>query len=378
MTLQAKSVYGVGSRGRELSIKLAHTLLEQMEEDPKAVILLATPEYDLLEASKAMRVILGDVPVWGGSVRQVWSAEGTPTNGMSLTAIGGDGVETAGWWIEEEPKPNGIAQTIQALSPDLLFVGLEAMQSRLRHWLAALENAQTPLIGGLVGSDLRLGRMSLLAGQQVGHGGAAILGMRGLKFGIGIGTPWRSTGLWVEITESRGEWLRKINGKPVAEVMEEIFGQPARRWAYAPLREFARLYPLGMQTETGWDIRAPIHVETDGSWRMTIPMPHEGRAYWMTADIADAILAVEKALEDAVSMLGSPPAVVFMWLDWAWSYLLTAHEPEFARRIRERVGEGVPVVGVYTLGQLSRAKAETPLSVLHNHVAVCALASGAN
>jgi len=375
MALQAISVYGVGSRGRELSIKLAHRILEQMDDDPNLVFLFATPEYDLTETTKAMRVILGDVPVWGGSVRQVWNNEGVPTNGMSLTAIGGAGIQALGWWIEEEPTPNSVSELLSIPRPDVLLVSLEAMQPRLKHWLTAFEGASVPLVGGLLGSDLRLGRLSLLAGQSIGSGGAAVMALHGFDVGIGKSTPWRSTGLWAEITESRGEWLRKINGKPVANVMEEIFGQPTRRWAYAPLREFARLYPLGIQTENGWDIRSPIHVETDGSWRMTVPMPREGRAYWMAADLLDALNSVEEAITAALGSLNREAEVVLLWLDWAWSYLLTAHEGELVERIRKHVGENVPVVGVYTLGQLARLKSDASLSLLHNHVVVCALAS---
>jgi len=171
--------------------------------------------------------------------------------------------------------------------------------------------------------------------------------------------------------------VRALDDKPAADVLEAVFGQPARQWPYAPLREFIRLYPLGLRREAGdWDIRAPLHVEADGSLRMTLPVPKDTRAYWMTGDVQAAVQQAESAVAEALKALeGAAPAMAIVLIDWAWYYLMTSHEDTLFQHVRRLLGADVPVVGVYTYGQFFAPDADAPPQLLHNHVTVTLLAA---
>ena len=375
--LEAVSEYGVGSLGRELSVQLAHRALKGLESDPVAAFLWATPEYNLSEAVNALRVLLGDVIVWGGTARQVWNAQGYPAHGMVLTVLSDDQARLQGWHFAHQPSPAEFARAVGADKDDgCLLVAVEAMQPRLHRWVDLLAKVKRPVIGGLVGGRLQVGRPTLVGGRAAGEGGTAVVALEGVRVGMGKGTGWRSSGLWTTVTESRGEWIRSLDGKPAADALEAVFDQPARQWPYAPLREFIRLYPLGLRRGADdWDIRAPLHVEADGSLRMTLPVPRETRAYWMVGDVHDAVPQTEAAVADALRSLGNrEPVLAMVFIDWAWYYLLTSHEEVLFQRIRRLLGAEVPIVGVYTYGQFFTDEATTA-QLLHNHVVVTLLAS---
>ena len=376
--LQAISEYGVGSLGRELSVQLAHRALKGLESEPFAAFLWATPEYNLSEAVNALRVLLGDVVVWGGTVRQVWNERGYPAHGMVLTVLGGDRARLQGWHFARQPSPAEFASVVESGADDgCLLAAVEAMQSRMPRWIDLLTQAKLPVVGGLVGGRLQVGRPTLVGGRAAGEGGAAVAALTGVRVGVGKGTGWRSSGLWTTVTDSRGEWVRALDDKPAAEALEAVFGQPSRQWSYAPLREFIRLYPLGLRRGTDdWDIRAPLHVEADGSLRMTLPVPRETRAYWMVGDVHDAVQQTETAVAEAMKALGDrAPVLAMVFIDWAWYYLLTSHEDVMFRRIRRLLGADVPMVGVYTYGQFFAPEMASPVRLLHNHVVVTLLAS---
>ncbi|NPA92241.1 MAG: hypothetical protein GXO56_01000 [Chloroflexi bacterium] len=377
MALEAVSEYGMGTLGRELSVQLAHRALRRLESDPVAAFLWATAEYDLEEAVKALRVLLGDIAIWGGTVRRVWNQDGAPARGMNLVVLGGEDLRIQSARFAQLPSVSEITERLPHWQESVLFVALEAMQPRLNRWLDVLSHNQGGLNGGLVGGGLRVGRPALIGGRDVGEGGMSLLTVQGTHLGLGWGSGWRSTGLWSQVTESRGEWVRALDGRPASQELERLFGQPARRWAYAPLREFTRLYPLGLRTEDGgWDIRAPLHVEADGSLRMTLPVPRGARAYWMVGSMDDAAQAAEDAAAYALRALGKhSPALALVWMDWACSYLFTAHEDAIFQRVRRILGNDVPITGVYTYGQIVAPPQDTPARLLHNHIVVALLAA---
>ena len=373
--LQAVSEYGVGSSGRDLGVQLAYRALRQLKAEPAAAFLWATGEYNLEEAVNALQVLLGDVVVWGGTVRRVWNEEGLPARGMVLVVLAGEGLGARGWWLDDLQSARQFDELPSHLGA--WFVAIEAMQPRLRRWIQSMANLPAPLVGGLMGGRFQVGRPTLIGGRASSSGGGAFLALSGVRLGLGWGSGWASSGLWAEVTASHGEWVRALNGKPAAEVLAEIFGEPSSRWPYAPLREFVRLYPLGLRHKDGsWDMRAPLHVEADGSLRMTLTIPRGRRVYWMVGGLDDAARAAADATANALRALDeAKPAIAVVLLDWAWYYLFTAHETLIIEQIRRILGHDVPVVGVYTYGQLVRAADEGAPQLLHNHLAIALLAS---
>ena len=157
---------------------------------------------------------------------------------------------------------------------------------------AALQDGAFPLVGGLSSGDLHTGSTYQMAGNQSGTGSLAAAIVRGdVRIGVGYAHGWDPVGSQFRITRSRGFWLRTLNGRPASETYADLFGQPARDWAFPPLSYLARLYPLGIEQGDELVVRSPIRVEADGSFRMNAPVSDGADAYLLVGSRA----ACEKA-----------------------------------------------------------------------------------
>ena len=151
--------------------------------------------------------------------------------------------------------------------------------------------------------------------------------------------------------------MRTLNGRPASETYAELFGQPARDWAFPPLSYLARLYPLGIEQDDGLVVHAPIRVEADGSFRMNAPVRDGVDAYLLVGSRAACERAAAKASQDALLALGGlKPAFALVLVDIAWQLLLESHPGADVAAVRDILGPDVPLAGGYTLGQIVPGK----------------------
>jgi hypothetical protein len=211
-----------------------------------------------------------------------------------------------------------------------------------------------PVVGGLSSGDLQVGSTYQLAGNQSGAGSLAAAFVRGgLRVGIGHAHGWDPVGSQFRITRSRGFWLRTLNGRPASETYAELFGQPAREWAFPPLCYLARLYPLGVEEGEQLVVRAPIRVEADGSFRMNAPVRDGVDAYLLVGSRSACEKAASNAAQQALHALGNlRPSFALVLVDLAWQMLLASSPGAEVAAVRDILGPEVPIAGGYTLGQI--------------------------
>jgi hypothetical protein len=231
-----------------------------------------------------------------------------------------------------------------------------------------------PVLGGLSSGDPQGTNSFQIAGMQSGSGSMAAAFLRGnLKVGIGHGHGWHPVGSHFRVTRSRGFWLRTLDGRPASETYSQMFGQPAKDWAFPPLNYMTRIYPLGFEQEYGDELvlRAPLRVEADGSFRMNCGLRDGSDAYLMVGSPSDCLAAARDATQKAVLALGdSKPAFALILADTAWQILLQANSGVEIKAIQEILGEHVPIAGGYTLGQIipSDRRSERPKFLNQNIV----------
>jgi hypothetical protein len=191
--------------------------------------------------------------------------------------------------------------------------------------------------------------------------------------GIGHAHGWDPVGSQFRVTRSRGFWLRTLNGRPASETYAELFGQPARDWAFPPLSYLARLYPLGVEQGEDLVVRAPIRVEADGSFRMNAAVRDGADAYLLVGSRASCEKAAAQAVQQALLALGDvKPALVLMLVDIAWQMLLKSKPGAEIAAVQDILGPGVPLAGGYTLGQIIPGKDSAPPKFLNQHIVVVA------
>jgi hypothetical protein len=174
-----------------------------------------------------------------------------------------------------------------------------------------------------------------------------------------------------------------------------LFGYPARDWAFPPLNQMARLYPLGLlapassrppapvaqaqspqeelvreQVAKDLLLRSPLRIEADGSFRMNATVSDGTEAYLMVGSLSACQRAASAAAEQALAALeGARPVFALVLADLAWQMLFEAQPGADIAAVQAALGEGIPVAGGYTLGQIM-PQAGAPPQFLNQHMLV--------
>ncbi len=221
---------------------------------------------------------------------------------------------------------------------------------------------------------MHTGHSYQIAGPQTGTGALAGAFFHGdLRIGIGSAHGWNPVGSQFRVTRSRGFWLRTLDGRPASETYAQLFGYPAREWAFPPLSHLARLYPLGIEQGDQLIVRAPIRVEADGSFRMNAPVRDGVDAFLLVGGRASCEEAAKQAAQQALQQLGeTKPLFALVLVDLAWEMLLKSNPGIEVSAIQEILGEKVVIAGGYTLGQIAPAKGSPAPQMLNQHIVVVA------
>jgi hypothetical protein len=227
---------------------------------------------------------------------------------------------------------------------------------------AALTGFSSVVAGSLASGDIFQGKTYQIAGSQFGTGGLVAAALKGpLSMGMGIGHGWSDIGVHFEITRARDIWVKELGGMPAAEAYSRTFGYAAREWAFPPLKELVRLYPLGIELAPGSSdliIRSPLQVEVDGSLRMNIPVAEKQVARLLVGDRASCVEAAKQATRTAIQALGgAKPVLTLVLADQAWQHIFQSEPTRLISTIKAETGD-IPLVGGYTLGQVCRQEAQ--------------------
>jgi len=364
--------------GREAGLQAAHQALNNLGANTVTFgFVIASHQYQAREVLNGVSSLLGDVPLLGFSSPAGLTNSGQHTHSVVVGLLSGDFEVDTQWYP-------GYAQSGRETASKALqhAAGGEERQSvicfgdgfngdaeQFCNSVPALSNPT--LVGALSCGDLHTGNTYQIAGNQTGMGGLAAAFLRGnLQMGIGYDHGWNPVGKQFRITRSRGFWLRTLDGRPASESYSELFGYPARDWAFPPLNHLARLYPLGFEMGDEFVVRSPIRVEADGSFRMNASMRDGLDAYLLVGSRYTCEQAAQRAAQQALMKLGDvKPAFALVLVDVAWQMLLKAQPGAEVVAVQEILGSHVPVAGGYTLGQMIPQESSS-LKFLNQHITV--------
>jgi len=380
MTLQAAVGNAQLLDGREAGLQAAHQALNHLGVGtPGLGILIASHQYVPRDILTGVASLLGDAPVIGFSTPATLSNEGYQTHCVTLALLSGDFQSEAHWFpgYAQSGRETAARLTQLALGNKgnhaVLFFA-DGFNGDAEQLCLTSQLGQLSLIGGLSSGDIHTGTTFQMAGNQSGTSSLGAAFLRGnIRMGIGHAHGWDPVGSQFRVTRSRGFWLRTLNGRPASETYAELFGQPARDWAFPPLSYLARLYPLGIEQGEELIVRAPIRVEADGSFRMNAAVRDGADAFLLIGSRASCERAAAQAVQQALHALGdTKPAFVLVLVDIAWQMLLRSKPGAEIAAVQDILGPDVPLAGGYTLGQIIPGKDSTPPRFLNQHIVVIA------
>ena len=311
MTLSAAVGLGRGPDGREAGAQAAREALDKLgATSPRLAILAASHQYQPRDLVSGVLSLLGDTPLIGLSTPAVLTDTGQHAGAVVLALLAGEFEAEAHWLPGYAQSSREAARLVSTRSSEnragqgILFFA-DGFNGDAEQFCESMQPNSPQIVGALSSGDLQTGSTFLVAGNQAGSGSLAAGFLRGkIRVGIGHAHGWDPVGSQFRISRSRGFWLRTLNGRPASETYAELFGHPARDWAFPPLSYLARLYPLGLAQGEQLLVRAPIRVEADGSFRMNAPLRDGADAYLLVGSHAACIRAAGRAAQDAVLALG--------------------------------------------------------------------------
>ena len=383
MTLNVSIGSAQELNGRDAGLQAAHQALNKLGSAAASFgFIIASHQYQAREVISGVSGLLGDTPVIGFSSPAGITSEGMRPNSVVVALLSGDFDAETQWMptYAQNARETGakLAKQLADKNNRGIIFFADGFNGDADQLCAALATS-IPLAGALSSGDLHAGLSYQLAGPQTGSGALAAAFLRGnVRVGIGSAHGWNPVGSQFRVTRSRGFWLRTLDGRPASETYAQLFGYPAREWAFPPLSHLARLYPLGI--EMGGDnmvVRAPIRVEADGSFRMNAQVRDGSDAYLLVGSRGACENAAQQAAQQALHQLqGAKPAFVLVLVDIAWEMLLKSHPGAEITAVQEILGKEVPIAGGYTLGQIAPGKDSNVPQLLNQHMVVIAIAEG--
>lgn len=369
---------------REAGLQAAHQALNRLGTiTPTLGIVISPHRFDAQSVAGGVSSLLSNVPLIGFSASAGLTKAGLHSHSVIVAFIGGDDIQAEAHWFPAYSQASSetamrILQLIgyEQRPAESLLVFADGLNGNAEEFCNALP-ANMPLVGALSSGDPQSQASYQIAGAQTGNGGMAAAFLRGkISVGVGHGHGWHPVGSHFRVTRSRGFWVRTLDGRPASETYSQMFGQPAREWAFPPLNYLTRIYPLGFEQQDTERllVRAPVRVEADGSFRMNASLRDGSDAYLLIGSPTDCDVAAKDAAQQALLALGeAKPVLILVLVDAAWQILLQARPGSEIKAIREIVGDEVPIAGGYTLGQIvpAQGKEEHP-KFLNQHIVVIA------
>ncbi len=366
--------------GHQAGLEAARQALENLGRAPVAFAwVVVSQSYQVDQALAGVTEVTGDAPILGFSTSAEISNIGRSRRSVLVGLLSGENIRGhSGWWSEFSQDGGTCTQKmLAALHPDpdennMLLVVADGLGGSADLLFSALADLQLPVSGCLASGDLVRGRTYQIGGRQSGSAGLAAAVLSGdLALGVGAAHGWQPVGALARITRSQGQWIRLMDNQLPSEVYARYFGYTARQWVYPPLNSMVRLYPLGFKDTESFVLRSPIRVEADGSLRMNSNLVEGALADLMVGTQAACEQACRQAAQQALSALGeATPCLAVLLVDEAWQMLLELDPGSEVNAVRAVLGEDIPILGGYTLGQIAPEASQGKLSLYNQHMVI--------
>lgn len=375
----------------EAAVKATSQALRQLSQGkPTLALIIAGYEYAMDLIVSGVTSLVGEIPVFGVSTSAGLTASGIQMHTVQVALLAGEKITAAAeWWPEFGKDSGSLAPKIcekfaLEQNPDsILLLGTDGLNGDAAELCARLPKGSYQLAGCLAGGDLLSGKTFQIGGAASGSGGVAAALLSGeIVAGIGSKHGWQPVGAFAQVSQAKGAWVRALDGRKAAEYYAEIFGHPARDWAFPPLDHLVRLYPLGLErsetqkTQAQNDLipRTPLRVEADGSLRMTTAIPQGATAHVMIGSSTGCLDAAKQAAQQALAEIGKArPVLALCFADLSWQIMLESQPGSEIDAIRAILGSEIPLIGGYTFGQIARSSSGTP-ELLNQHLQITLLA----
>jgi hypothetical protein len=235
--------------------------------------------------------------------------------------------------------------------------------------------ANTPLVGGGAGDDLRV-RSRQIFGRQVMLDSVVAAAIRsGGPIGVSASHGWKREGDAMMVTASRGNDVYTLDDRPALDVYLERHNAPPGvendREAFV---NFALTRPLSTSRRGQVAVRHVLATDPIGRTLRCASTVPRGATVWLArGDVQSTVEAAGRACDEAIAALAGSPLLALLLFDCTGRRAVLGDVGIAQERdlISERAGDAA-VAGFYSYGEIARV---TGVDGFHNQTVV-ALALG--
>lgn len=362
-------------------------------EQADLVIAFTTDRYAQEAAVAGIRSVIGATPLLGCCAGGVITAEALSPAALAVMALRSEGLQLQ-LTLEEglhteatrvgETVANILSEYLEAIDLTQRHVAALVMADGLTGALTELVQSLTdalgplcPLVGGGAGDNLQfLKTVQFINGDIRSDALVAALLATPHPIGIGVGHGWMPVGRPLVVTRAEGNLVYEMDGRPAFDVYKEVWAAEAPDLDAASFPAFAMRHPVGMPLGAGeYLIRDPLQVRADGAIVFVAAVPENAVVHMMQGEFADFVAAARVAAQRAYEALeGQPPAAVIVFNCISRLLIMGEDARIEIQAIREVFGPQVPLIGMFSFGEIAPPP-DSKLAVLHNKtVVLCALA----
>jgi hypothetical protein len=340
--------------------------------EPKVLMVFTAITRDAHEVLDAVRAVAPGVPVVGCTTHGEIGPEGPADGTVTVTAIGGPGIDVATAVAENVSGRQREAGAEVAASAEplaerpyrvlmLLTDGFLRDQELILRGAYGVLGAAVPLFGGAAADGWRMTGSYLIGEDRVlTDAVVAVTIASEAPLSVGVRHGYRKVGEAMVVTAASGGRVQMLDDRPALDAYLDRLGAPPEAYTDPEaFRDFALAHPLGVQRRSGVEARnLSTEIDLEGRTLGGGSAVDHGALTWpMTGDEQSILEATDGACEQAIAGLGGAAPIGL--LTFSCAALRATLGDDGIKREVERMGmwaDAVPFAGFYTYGEIARVR----------------------
>ncbi len=316
---------------------------------------------------------LGDIPILGCSTAAVISSAGIFKEGLAIMLLSlpegiylntacAQEISTKGALNSGEELGEKLLYGFHGVRRDLTVILSDGMLTETSNFILGLQEKigrSSPLIGGGASDNLAFKKTCVYFNQEsLSDAVCSMLWGGKFNFGVGVKHGWKPLGKPRYVTRSTANIVHEIDGKPAINIYEEYLASALEN-IRKDFRRTSILYPLGtrLPNEEEYLLRNVVSVDAAGSLAFQGNIPEGSQVRLMIGTKESCLQATTEAAEEAkTSMFGHKIDFVLVFNSVSRYILLRRQAIRELEIIKEILGQGTKIIGLYTYGEHAPVK----------------------
>ncbi|MBU0456237.1 MAG: FIST N-terminal domain-containing protein [Pseudomonadota bacterium] len=394
MTLKMVTALVKGKNSSKVGQEVAREAKRKLATPPAFALLYTSTQYDLKELLKAIREELGNIPLIGCTTGGEITNQQIAKQSVALALFSqSDHFQFhVAMDIGLHDDPTGCIQRIVDQLPKqpenfpyrsaiLLHDGLAGRGEEAVLSAATILGPEISFAGGSAGDDLAFKETFVFCNDKITKDSAAICIIDSKSpAAVSVQHGHKPLKCGFVATKAIENVLYEINGKPAWSVWKETVRESAKALGIDvdQLKDHSKIgsllirYELGLDTGSGYKIRAPLSKNEDDSLNFGCTILEGAKFCIMESPKQAQLDSAEEAAKKAIAQMKGREVAAALVFDCVCRAIILGDD--FAKAItiiQKTIGKDVPLIGFETYGEICRIKGKG--SGFHNTTTVIML-----